>query len=423
MNRRRWLELMALAAAGALAGASRAASGARARPRVIIAGGGFAGSACALRLRQLNADIDLVLIDPLERYTTCPMSNEVIAGLRDLASITVSRGGLRQAGVGLVADRVGAIDAARRRVRLTGGTTLAFDRLVIAPGIRFLWERIEGYSEQTAQRMPHAWQAGAQTTLLARQLRAMPDGGVVAISVPSGLLRCPPGPYERAGLIAHYLGQHKPRSKVLILDANNSFPKQPQFTDAWSRLYPGMIEWIPMTEDGAVVRVDSTTMTLFTASNAHRVSVANIIPPQAPGELAPAAGLATDHGWCPIDPNTFESMIVPGVHVIGDACIADAMPKSASAAFSQAQQCAAAIASLLAGREPPAAAFDSVCYSRLAPTLALAFPGHFSIEDGRIVTASAPATAQTSVDMEAAAQAAVAAERWYAEIRSHAFAA
>jgi NADPH-dependent 2,4-dienoyl-CoA reductase/sulfur reductase-like enzyme len=345
------------------------------------------------------------------------MSNEVIAGMRAMASITLARGGLRRAGVNVIGDQVIAIDVQRRQLRLGAGGTLAFDRLVVAPGIRFLWDRIEGYDDNAAQKMPHAWKAGPQTMLLAAQLRGMPEGGVVAISVPSGLLRCPPAPYERASLIAHYLQQHKPRSKVLILDANNSFPKQAQFTEAWSTLYPGMIEWIPVIEDGTVVRVDTATMTLYTAANAHRVAVANIIPPQAPGELAPAAGLSSDHGWCPIQPDSFESTLVPGAHVIGDACIADAMPKSASAALSQAQQCATAVAAMLLGREAPAPVFDSICYSMLAPGQAIAFPAHFHVADGKIVAeqaTSAPASP---------AQESLAAQRWYAGIRANAFAA
>jgi sulfide dehydrogenase [flavocytochrome c] flavoprotein chain len=417
LKRRGFLQRGVLAAAGLMAGAGRAATRVGARPAVAIVGGGFAGSACALHLRQLNPDIDVSLIDPVEHYATCPMSNEVIVGERGMASITLSRAGLRRAGVTVIRDRVIGIDVQRRRLRLGAGTTLAFDRLVVAPGIRFLWSRIEGYDEGAAQKMPHAWKAGAQTTLLATQLRRMPDGGVVAISVPSGLMRCPPGPYERASLIAHYLQRHKPRSKVLILDANNSFPKQAQFTDAWSTLYPGMIDWIPVLEDGAVVRVDTASMTLYTAANAHRVAVANVIAPQAPGELAPAAGLSSEHGWCPIVPDSFESTNVPGVHVIGDACIADAMPKSASAAVSQSQQCATAVAAMLSGRQTPAPVFDSICYSMLAPEQALAFPGHFQVENGKIIAVQA-ATAAASP-----AQVSLAAQRWYADIRATAFAA
>lgn len=417
MKRRRFLQRALMAAAGVTAGAGRSAVSARTRARVVIVGGGFAGSACALHLRQLNPDIDVSLIDPAARYTTCPMSNEVIAGERDLASITVSRAGVGRAGVNLIAEQVIEIDASRRLLRLGTGTTLNFDRLVVAPGIRFLWNRIEGYDQGATQSMPHAWQAGAQTALLASQLRRMPDGGVVAISVPSGLLRCPPGPYERASLIAHYLQRRKPHSKVLILDANNSFPRQSQFSDAWSTLYPGMIEWIPMTQDGAVVRVDTATMTLYTAAGAHQVAVANVIPPQAPGELAPRIGLSSDHGWCPIDPKSFESTLVPGIHVIGDACIADAMPKSASAACSQARQCANAVAALLRGRDVPEPVFDSVCYSMLSPDQALAFPGHFHIADGKIMAAP------TAADAATAQQQSRAAQRWYVAIRTLAFAA
>jgi len=423
MNRRRWLRMASWAAAGAATGLARIASAARTRvaPRVLVAGGGFAGAACALELRRLDPGIDVHLIDPIERYTTCPMSNEVIVGWRAMPSIEVSRSGLARAGVACTTGRVVRIDAAHHQLRLTSGDTLSYDRLVVAPGIRFLWERIEGLGPEAARAMPHAWQAGEQTSLLASQLRAMPDGGVVAISVPSGFMRCPPGPYERASLIAHYLKENKPRSKILILDANNYFPKQPLFTDAWSRLYPNMIEWIPMTRGGTVVRVDTGTMTLFTEDGSHRAAVANIIPPQAPGELAPSTGLASDHGWCPVDPRSFESTLLPHVHVIGDACIADAMPKSASAALSQARHCARAIAGLLNGREVTPEAFDSVCYARVSPEWALAFPGRFTIVDGHIVAPEPASSPGVELDTGAAAAASHDAERWYADIRARAF--
>jgi sulfide dehydrogenase [flavocytochrome c] flavoprotein chain len=418
IGRRRWLQMTALAAAFGLSGLRRAYGAPAAEKwRVVIVGAGFAGSACARHLRQLDAAIDVTLIDPLERYTSCPMSNEVLVGLRELASISVSRAGVTRAGIRLLQARVAAIDPAARRVRLEGGQAVPFDRLVVAPGIRLLWNRIEGYDEAAAQIMPHAWQAGEQTQRLARQLRAMPDGGVVAISVPSGLMRCPPAPYERASLIARYLSQHKPRSKVLIFDANNHFPRQDLFTDAWRSLYPGMIEWIAPTQDGAVVRVEPEHMRLYTANGAHAVALANIIPPQAPGQIAADAGLASDHGWCPIAPSTFESQLIPNVHVIGDACIADAMPKSASAAVSQARQCARAIVALLAGREIEPPTFDSVCYSLLGPESAVAIRGHFSTQEGRIValesTLASPAVAS--------AQQAQEAQRWYRNIRADAF--
>ena len=385
MRRRTFLQLWTVAASdGLLRLACVARAGVLPKAKVVVVGGGFAGATCALSLRRLNPAIDVTLVDPDDSYVTCPMSNSALVGLRDFKSITVSRDGLARAGVKIVRDRVSAIDTQRRLARSSGGNVFAYDRLVMAPGIRFLWGQPQGYDDAAAQVMPHAWQAGAQTQLLASRLREMRNGGVLAISVPAGPMRCPPGPFERASLIAGYLQQYKPRSKVLIFDANNRFPKQDVFTDAWAALYPGMIEWIPVVEDGAVIRVAPSTMTLYTSQGAHRVDVANIIPPQAPASLAVEAGLAAARGWCPVKSDTFESTLIPNVYVIGDACIADPMPKAASAANAQAKQCALAIVASLDGREPPAPRFESVCYSLLAPGRALSIHGRFRSVDGVI---------------------------------------
>jgi sulfide dehydrogenase [flavocytochrome c] flavoprotein subunit len=413
MRRRTFVRLSALTAgAGMMHRAYAVQSRVRFKAKVVVVGGGFAGASCALSLRRLNPAIEVTLIDPDDRYVTCPMSSSVLVGLRDLKSISVSRRGLERAGVRYVRDRVSAIDAQLRRARLSSGAVLAYDRLVMAPGIRFLWGKPQGYSQAAAQVMPHAWQAGAQTEILAAQLRAMPDGGVVAISVPAGLMRCPPGPFERASLIAGYLKENKPRSKVLIFDSNNRFPKQDAFTDAWQSLYPGMIEWIPVVEDGAVVRVAPAKKVLYTTHGAHRVDVANIIPPQAPGLLAAQTGLASDHGWCPIKPETFESRLIPNIHVTGDACIADPMPKAASAANALAKQCALAIVAALEGREPPAPMFESVCYSMLAHGIALSIHGRFRVADGVIQQIPGPPD-PGSVRSEEEAQ---NADDWYKRI-------
>ena len=414
MKRRAFIGFAALGAAAIATPSVRAASA-----RIVIVGGGFGGSACALLLKHADSSLDVTLVDPDAHYVTCPMSNEVIVGARTIDALTLTREGLQRAGVRFVHARARALDADARSIRLDDGTRLAYDRCVVAPGIRFLWGTPEGYDEAASERMPHAWQAGAQTTRLAERLRAMDDGGVLAISVPSGLMRCPPGPYERASLVAGYLARHKPRSKVLIFDANNRFARQEAFTAAWDALYRGRIEWIPVTEGGAVERVDARTNTLHTASGAHRVALANVIPPQAPGQFALDAGLASGHGWCPVDPATFASTRVPHVHAIGDACIADAMPKAASAALSQARQCAAAIVASLAGREPPAPALDSVCYSALALDRALAIRARFRVANGRIEAepdAAGAAPAPSATEREAA-------ENWYRAIRADAFAA
>lgn len=413
MKRRAFIRYAALGAAAIATPIVRATNA-----RIVIVGGGFGGSACALLLKHADPSLDVTLVDPDARYVTCPMSNEVVVGARSIDSLTLTREGLARAGVRFVRARAKALDADARSVRLDDGSRLSYDRCVVAPGIRFLWGTPEGYDEAAAQAMPHAWEAGAQTTRLAERLRTMQDGGVFAISVPSGLMRCPPGPYERASLVAEYLARHKPRSKVLIFDANNRFPRQETFTAAWDALYRSRIEWIPVTAGGAVERVDARANTLHTSSGAHRVALANVIPPQAPGQFALDAGLASGHGWCPVDPATFASMRVPHVHVIGDACIADAMPKAASAALSQAQQCSDAIVASLAGREPSAPALDSVCYSALALDRALAIRLRFRLASGHIEAEPNPpdASAPSGAERDAA-------DRWYRAIRAASFAA
>ncbi len=380
-------------------------------------GGGFAGAACALELRALRPALEVVLVDPEDRYITCPMSNSVLVGLRAMSSITVSRSGLARAGVRVVRDSVSVIDPERKQVRLRSGASLAYDRLVLAAGIRFLWGHPEGYTESVAARLPHAWQAGAQTQILAAQLAALRPGGVVAISVPAGPMRCPPGPFERASLIAGYLARRKRRAKVLIFDANNHFPRQDSFNAAWQALYPGAIEWIPVVEGGALERVDPDQMMLYSPRGAERADVINIIPPQAPAAIAVQAGLASDHGWCPVDPSTFASTLVPGVHVIGDACIADPMPKAASAARAQARQCARALAAEFAGAAPPPTVMESVCYSLLASDRALSIHARFEMRAGVIESLPAEPGAVAASEQDEARNAA----SWYQHIVTESF--
>jgi sulfide dehydrogenase [flavocytochrome c] flavoprotein chain len=419
MMRRRGFLLSGVGAITAAATAARPwvrVAATAASPHVVVVGGGFAGSCCALQIRRSSARIAVTLIDPSSGYVTCPMSDAVLADLRTLRSITTTRAGLARTGVRVVHDTVAGIDAPNRRVRLRGGGFIACDRLIVAPGIRFLFGQPEGYDEQATLSVPHAWQGGPQTRLLAQQLRAMRDGDTLAISVPPGLMRCPPGPYERASLIAYWLKRHRQRCKVLIFDANNHFPRQDIFTDVWQQRYPGMIEWIPPGEGGAITRVDPATRTLFSSSGAHRVAVANVIPPQAPGALAVEAGLASGHGWCPIKPATFESQLVDGVYVIGDACIAGTMPKSASAAHSQAIHCAAAIAAEFAEEPPAPSELDSVCYSMLGPESAIVMRSSFTLSNGEIVQARTEAPAGN-----ATIEPVRMADGWYAQMRSDCF--
>lgn len=388
-------------------------------PRVVIVGGGFAGSSCALALRSLDPGIEVTLVDAASRYVTCPMSDAVLVGLRSLESITTTRPGLARSGVRVVHDSVTGIEVAKRRVRLRGGGQLPYDRLVAAPGIRFLFGKPDGYDEAASLLLPHAWQAGAQTELLAAQLRATADGATVAISVPPGLMRCPPAPYERASLIAEWLKRHRPRSKVLIFDANNHFPAQEVFTRAWEERYPGLIEWLPPSEGGAITRVDATTRTLYSSGGAHRVSVANVIPPQAPGQIALDAGLASGYGWCPVDPASFASETVRNVYVVGDACIAGAMPKAASAAHSQALQCASAVAAALRERAIPSTRLESVCYSFLARDAAFLMRAHYTRANGEIQPAEG--ATDEGRDRQPTAAHVATADSWYRQLRAACF--
>jgi NADPH-dependent 2,4-dienoyl-CoA reductase/sulfur reductase-like enzyme len=243
---------------------------------------------------------------------------------------------------------------------------------------------LPGYTEAAAERMPHAWKAGDQTLLLRRQLEAMEDGGLVVISSPANPFRCPPGPYERASLIAYYLKTKKPKSKLIILDAKDAFSKQSLFQNAWKELYPNLIEWVPLSSGGKVTSVEPASMTLVTDFAKHKAAVANVIPPQKAGRIAEVAGVADRSGWCPVNPVTFESTLQPNIHVIGDACIAGGMPKSAFAANSQAKVCATAVATLIAGGKPDDPRLINTCYSLVAPDYGISVAGVYRPVNGQL---------------------------------------
>ena len=305
------------------------------------------------------------------------MSNAAIAGLRDITLQEFGYGRAAVDGVELVFAAAETIDAAARAVTVAGGQRLEYDRLVLSPGIDFRWEALPGYSREAATTMPHAWIGGGQIALLARQIASMDDGGVVVISVPVTPSRCPPAPYERASLIAHMLKTKKPRSKVIVLDAKDSFTMQRQFQNAWKQLYPGVLEYVSLSDGGVVTSVEVATRTVTTDFDKYTPAVANIIPQQKAGRIAEIAGVADRTGWCPVDPITFESRLQPNIHVIGDAAIAGAMPRSASAATSQAKICAAAVATLLAGNTPPTPTLASSCFSLIAPNYAISQSGRY----------------------------------------------
>jgi sulfide dehydrogenase [flavocytochrome c] flavoprotein subunit len=356
-------------------------SRAQSAARVVVIGGGFGGAACARALRRIDAKLQVTLVEPNKVFTACPFSNEVIAGLRDIEAQQFTYDRIAADGISVIAQAAVKIDPQARTVGLADGTTLAYDRLVLSPGIDLRFEALPGYDETSALKMPHAWKAGEQTILLRRQLEAMDDGGVVVLAVPASPSRCPPAPYERASLIAHYLKAKKPRSKILILDAKDTIPQQRLFENAWKELYPGMIERISLSQGGRLVSVDAATNTLVTDFGNYEAQVANVIPPQKAGTIAGIAGAVDNTGWCPIDPVTFASKLVPNIHVIGDACIGGGIPKSASAANAEAKACAAAVASLIAGKSPDMPKLDGTCYNTVAPGYAFSLSGTYQPRD------------------------------------------
>ncbi|WP_367114674.1 FCSD flavin-binding domain-containing protein [Thiohalocapsa sp.] len=365
MNRRAFIKTTgAIAAAGALGAPAIVLGGGK---RVVVVGGGTGGATAARYLKLADDGLDVTLIEPNRHYYTCYMSNEVLSGERQLDDIKQGYDRLAARGIKVVHETATGIDADKQVVKTASGV-YPYDRCVVSPGVSLLYDKIAGYSEALARQLPHAWKAGAQTRLLRGQLEAMQDGGVVIIATPPKPFRCPPGPYERASQIAMYLKAAKPRSKVLILDNNQTFAKQALFMQGWERLYGfgtgnSLIEWQP-GPDAAVVGVDPVDMTVETSfGDTVKGAVINLIPPQAAGKIALDAGLADASGWCPVDKKTFESTRVPGVHVIGDAAIATAMPKSAYAANNQAKVAAAAIVALLNGEAPGVPSYINTCYS------------------------------------------------------------
>ena len=344
--------------------------------RVIIIGGGIGGATAARYLRQADPAIEITLIEARRDYYTASMSNEVVAGKRPLQSLRFDYTRLSQAGIAIIHDRVTAIDAGKRQVVTSQGGRLVYDRCILAPGIDFRWQQITGYNADVARTVPHAWQAGNQTTILQQQLQAMPDGGRVVIAAPEGPARCPTAIYERASLIAHYLKQQKPKSKVIILDSNPAFPSQALFIEGWKRLYDygsdkSLIEW-QSGPAAAVTELDVKNRRVTSRSGETvTADVLNIIPPQQAGRIAAAAGLTDSSGWCPVNLLTFESTIHKNIHVIGDATIASEMPKSGYAANSQAKVCAAAVAALLNGEEAGTPSYLNSSYSILGSEYAI----------------------------------------------------
>lgn len=426
ISRRDFLKALGVTGAASAAGlyGIAPAFGGKHGGHVVIIGGGFGGATAAKYIRMLDSSVNVTLIEPVKQYATCPGSNWVLGGLRDMDSITFTYDELsKKHGVKVVHDTATSVDPDARKVMLKGGDSLSYDRLVVSPGIDFRFDEIERYDEDAAHQIPHAWKAGDQTKLLAQQLEAMDDGGTVIIAAPPNPFRCPPGPYERASMIAHYLSNRKPKSKVLILDAKDKFSKQGLFEQGWKELYGygsdnSMIEWVSASNDGRVRGVDVKNRVAITEFSKHEAAVLNVIPPQKASSFAQTAGLTNDSGWCPVDHKTFESTIHKNIHVIGDSSIAAPLPKSGYAANSEAKVCAFAVVAALKGEEQGEPTWINTCYSLVGPKYGISVAMVYELTGegkvGKVKGAGGVTPSEGNTRKEAAY-----AESWYDNITSN----
>ncbi len=389
-------------AGGGLAGCAASMKGdfaPKTGPRVVVIGGGWGGATAAKYVRLLDPGVEVVLIEPNRQFVSCPFSNLVLAGLRSIDSLTMGYDGLRKHGVRIIHETASAIEPDTKRVRLGEGY-LQYDRLVVSPGVDFQWEQVEGLA-QSQDTVLHAWKAGPQTVRLAQQLAAMPDGGVFVLSIPLAAYRCPPGPYERTSMVAWYLKTSKPRSKLIVLDANqNIISKTALFRAAW-QAYPN-IDYRPASR---VIGVDPGAREVRTEFDRIRYDVVNLIPPQRAGAIAVQADLVGgDKRWCEVNHVTYESVKQPSIHVIGDATIGLPVPKSGNVANAMGKIAAASVVALINGKQPPSLAPGNTCYSWVSDREAIAVVNAYKIDNGKVVQieqkltpAQSPLVAQRAV--------------------------
>ncbi|HKQ63788.1 MAG TPA: FAD-dependent oxidoreductase [Methylomirabilota bacterium] len=349
--------------------------------RVVVIGGGWGGTSAAKYVRLADPSIEVILLEPNKEFVSCPFSNLVLSGVRTIESLTFNYDRLRAHGVKVLHETATMIEPDARRVRV-GGDALAYDRLIVSPGVEFQWDQVDGLAA-AQDRVLHAWKAGPQTVELARQLQAMPDGGVFVLTIPPAAYRCPPGPYERICQVAWYLKGNKPKSKLVVLDANpNVVSKAALFRAAWQN-YPN----IEYRGSNKVVKVDPGVREVTTElGDKVKYDVLNLIPPQRAGTIAVTADLVgADKRWCEVDHQTYESVKHKNIHVIGDSTIGLPVPKSGNIANAMGKICAVAVTSLLNGKPVPTMAPGNTCYSWVSDKEAIAVVNSYKIEGGKVV--------------------------------------
>ncbi|HEV2572375.1 MAG TPA: NAD(P)/FAD-dependent oxidoreductase [Beijerinckiaceae bacterium] len=375
---------------GALALAAPAVIG-QAKPRAVVIGGGPGGATAAKYIaKDSQGAIDVVLVEPTREFTTCFHSNLYLGGYRDFASITHGYDKLVPYGVRLNHQFANTIDRDKKEVVLADGSRLPYDRLVVSPGIDLKYDSVPGWGQEFEETMPHAWKAGPQTQLLKRRLDAVPDGGLIVMVAPPNPYRCPPGPYERASMMLHVLkSTGRTKAKIIIVDPKENFSKQALFQEGWEKYYPGMIEWIgPKIHDG-IKSVDPKTNTVVTGFETYKdAALVNVIPAQTAGKIALNAGLANQTGFCPINPENMKSAQDANIFILGDACIAGDMPKSAFSANSQAKVAAMMVRGDLTGARTFPARYANTCWSLIETDDAVKVGGAYEPKDGKIAAAS-----------------------------------